>query len=126
MYIEVSSLIMLVLIIFSGVYLLVKHIQNEERRKVEKEYKEKIEALKPEPTREDIQLALKKALETPTELQDSVNLLKRLMDKRNIPYEDESDIVWYFDEDLPLKELTDEYANKVIDKFLKVTQKTAI
>lgn len=119
MYIEVSSLIMLALIIFSGVYLLVKHIQNEERRKVEKEYKEKIEALKPEPTREDIQLALKKALETPTELQDSVNLLKRLMDKRNIPYEDESDIVWYFDEDLPLKELTAEYANKVIDDYLE-------
>ena len=119
MYIEVSSLIMLALIIFSGVYLLVKHIQNEERRKVAKEYKEKIEALKPEPTREDIQLALKKAHETPTELQDSVNLLKRLMDKRNIPYEDESDIVWYFDEDLPLKELTDEYANKVIDDYLE-------
>ena len=119
MYIEISSIIMLGLIIFSGVYLLVKHLQNEERRKVEKEYKEKIEALKPEPTREDIQLALKKALETPPELQDSVNLLKRLMDKRNIPYEDERDIMWFFDEDLPLKELTEEHANKVIDEYLK-------
>ena len=119
MYIEVSSLIMLALIIFSGVYLLVKHIQNEERRKIEKEYKEKIEALKPEPTREEIRLALQKALETPPELQESINLLKRLMDERGIPYEDESDIVWYFDEDLPLKELTDEYANKVIDDYLE-------
>lgn len=119
MYIEVSSLIMLALIIFEGIYMLVKYLQNEQRRKVEKEYKDKIEALTPEPTPEDIRRALQKALETPPHLQDSVNLLKRLLDERNITYDDEGDIIWYFDEDLPLKEMTEEYANKVIDNFLE-------
>ena len=110
---------MLGLIIFSGVYMLVKYLQNEERRKLESEYKDKLEAMTPQLTPEDIQRITQDALKTPPELQDSVNLLKRLMDERNIPYEDESDILWYFDEDLPLKELTAEYANLVIDKYLK-------
>lgn len=56
---------------------------------------------------------------TPHELRDSVELLKRLMDERNLAYSDDSDIIWYFEEDLPLKELTEKYANQVIDNFLK-------
>ena len=65
----------------------------------------------------------KNIYETPPELRDSVELLKRLMYERNLAYSDDSDIIWYFDEDLPLKELTEEYANQVIDNFLKSVEK---
>ncbi len=52
-------------------------------------------------------------------MHDSIRLLRCLMDERQLSYDDDADLMWFFDEDLPLKELTEDYANEVIDNWLK-------
>lgn len=66
---------------------------------------------------------IKNALEFAVKMQDSILLLEHLMDSKGLAYCDDSDVIYYFDEDLPLKELTEKYAIQVIDNFLKETNK---
>lgn len=55
---------------------------------------------------------------------ESMELIKNALNNRGIKYD--NNVKWDYLCYLPLKKLTEENANKVIDKFLKVTQKTAI
>lgn len=113
MYIEIGGLVFIILLTALAVYLIMNYVKNEEIRKIKQENSNNKNKEMPDINDIKINISIE------PELQDSVALLKRLLDKRNLAYSDDSDIIWYFDEDLPLKELTEEYANQVIDNFLK-------
>ena len=56
---------------------------------------------------------------------ESMVLIKTSLNKRGIVY-DSDVVIWDYSYYLPLKELTEEHANTVIDNFLKSTQSTDI
>ena len=119
MYIEIGGLVFIILLTALAVYLIMNYVKNEEMRKFKQENSNNKKEEMPDIKDIKINIPIE------PELQDSVALLKRLMDERNLPYNDDSDIVWFFDEDLPLKKLTKEYTNKVIDNYLEEIKKNA-